>query len=655
MVQPEIERVLRESGPLPFGKLASHLRSSRGLKSELNSLREQGMVTYESGQYAWTNPPSVLGTASRRVSRMRSRKRNRDSGLPHTHSQTLICVLRKNRGWAWEAVPLVPMYDTRTISVYEAKGCRRGDLVEIKTGFAMGSITGTVIRSWRGEFDAQFISEIVCRASNIPVSWPDKLAGSLADLRDPVTELPGRSDFRDVPLVTIDGDDAKDFDDAVAARATATGWDVVVAIADVSYYVPANSELDQIARQRGNSSYFADRAVPMLPEELSNGVCSLKPNVVRLAVVCTITIDRTGSVTSSRFELACIRSRARLTYRQVGQFLQDRSPLDVDSDVRKSLRHLHDAYKALLQAKERRQALSFNMPEYLPVLSEGMAVDVTQGTRNDAHGLIEEAMIAANSCAARFLETSQPPPLYRIHPEPSERDFREFCDAVGTSKSLIPHQPISRKEFLEAINEILTLGKASPVFEALIIRSMQKAEYSPYNSAHFALALDHYVHFTSPIRRYPDLYIHRLIKAKLLGKKPLDMSLQQVKELGWHTSATERRSARAERIANQWLVCQLLTCRQGEVFDATVAGISSFGVFAELDGYGVQGLIHMSQLKQDNYIDDGHFFLGLESGKRLAIGDQVRVRLEDVEPPTRKLDLCLVCHPLARKRQRFRC
>ena len=619
--------------------------------SELQSLKEQGMVTFESGLYAWANPSLKLGTATGEARRKRPGKLRRGPSPPRAHSQTLICGLRRRRGWKWEAAPLFPMQDARTIFVQKTKGCRDGDLAEIKIDRRLGVTTGTVVKSWRGEFDADFISEIVCQASSIPVSWPGKLTTSLADPSDPTLELPQRSDLREVPLVTIDGDDAKDFDDAVAARATPTGWDLIVAIADVSNYVPANSELDQHARQRGNSSYFSDRAVPMLPAELSNGICSLKQNVNRLALVCTMAIDRTGNVKSSHFELACIRSHARLTYRRVGQFFQNGSQMEVNSDVEKSLLHLYDVYKALLRAKVQRQALSFEMPEYLPILSEGKAVAVSHEIRNDAHFLIEEAMISANTCAARFLETSQPPPLYRIHTEPSESDYREFCDAVGVPNSSHSRQSSSRKEILEVINEVLSLGESSPVLQTLVIKSMQRAEYSPYNKGHFALALDQYVHFTSPIRRYPDLYIHRLIKAKLLGEKPPDLSPQQVQELGWHTSTTERRSARAERVANQWLVCQLLTGRQGEVFEATVSGIANFGVFVELNGYGVQGLVHRSQFKPDYYVADGHSFMAQRSGRRLTFGDQIRVQLEHVDPPTRKLDLCLVSHPMAGTRR----
>ena len=640
----DIKRLLARSEPLPFGLIAARLGSGRGLKSALSDLRDDGRVAYESGRYAWKDPE-----ASQSHAEPPSRAHRRVAGRPMLGAKprAIICVLRRPRR-VLEAVPLIPSKDLRSIRVFEACGCSVGDVVEMSVATDTGFPRGRIVDAWCGELGADAVSDIACKAAGICDRWPGGLTRAARDASALSSAPDGREDLRNVPFVTIDGDDARDFDDAVAARERSGGWELLVAVADVSHYVPSGSDLDTLARERGNSTYFPTRAVPMLPEALSNGICSLRPREDRLAVVCTLQVDARGRIQSFRFELARIRSRARLTYREAGRLLRLGAGAGIDSALRSSLTCLHEATCALALARKARGAISLELPEYKPKLEDDRPVDIHAEPRSEAHALIEEAMIAANVAAAELLEGSPSAPLYRVHPGPSESDYRELRSIFLARNCSLPSHSDMRSAFFQAAQASENFGPANHVFQSLLIKAMQKAEYSPTNAGHFGLALERYLHFTSPIRRYPDLYNHRLLKAKLSGKQMSAKLIQQAASLGWHTSDTERRSATAERVATRWLASQTLVARCGEVLVGTVSGVQPFGVFVQIDDCGLQGLVHRSCLHPDQYIANGSTLRAANSGRELTIGDRVRVKLANVEPPTASLDLRLVSHPLTR-------
>lgn len=507
------------------------------------------------------------------------------------------------------------------------------------------------------------------RSHRVPDVWPEALAGYRAPEGVTHAELAGRSDLRDLPLVTIDGETARDFDDAVFAEPRKRGgWRLVVAIADVAHYVVAGGELDGEAYVRGNSVYLPDRVIPMLPEGLSNGICSLRPDGDRLALACDMTISATGRLSGYRFCNAVIRSHARLTYGAVGDFL-DGAPLQGDVAepvlVAESLSQLRAVYNALRSAREVRGALDFETHEADVVLEDGRVVDIVPVTRHDAHRLIEEAMIAANVAAARFLEKQGAGVMYRIHEPPAALRLEQLSTALGQAGIARLPEPLTPKELQTVLDAISRLGfERAWIFEMLVLRSLAQARYGPEPLGHFGLALPKYAHFTSPIRRYADLVVHRAIK-RVLARSPDAVGDAREADAGgaddpeWlaavgaHISMTERRAEDVSRAVDGWLKCAFLADRVGDEFDGVVMGVTEFGLFVELDGTYVQGLLHVSNLGRDYFTYQAHALalVAERSGQRFTLGDQLRVRLVDVSIETAKLDLHLVGGgPRARKR-----
>jgi ribonuclease R len=492
--------------------------------------------------------------------------------------------------------------------------------------------------------------DVAIHAHGIPSIWPEDILDSLDTIPSTVSEceVEGRVDLRELPFVTIDGEDAKDFDDAVFCKAKAKGgYQLYVAIADVSHYVAKDSALDKEAAKRGNSTYFPERVIPMLPEELSNGICSLNPNADRLCMVCELTISAKGRVSSSRFYQGVIHSKARLTYTQVAKWLASNKPDKGYKALFKHVKVLHDLYKVLSQARNQRGAIEFDTTETKIIFDENKKIDcIVPVIRNDAHRLIEECMLAANVATAGFLKKAKLPTLYRVHAPPTEEklsSLREFLGELGLSLSggKKPH-PKDFKKLLEVIKD----RPEKHLIESVMLRSLTQAQYVEANDGHFGLAYTAYTHFTSPIRRYPDLLIHRAINHAIKHSDGSDFSysLDDMSKLGKHCSVTERRSDEATRQVVSWLKCEYLMDKLGQVFTGTIAHVTSFGIFVELNDIYVEGLVHVTSLKNDYYQFDAakHRLRGERSGMVYRLGDTVSVQVARVDLDERKIDFELI-------------
>ncbi len=490
--------------------------------------------------------------------------------------------------------------------------------------------------------------EIALRKHALPYLFARQVERLCARLPDHVRpeDRTGRVDLTHLPLVTIDGESAKDFDDAVYCEPLgkgSSGARLVVAIADVSYYVKHDDALDLEARLRGNSVYFPRRVIPMLPEKLSNGLCSLNPKVPRLAMVCDMEIDADGEIRSYQFAAAVINSHARLTYTEVAAMLEsDRS--DAARRHRALLPHikaLYRLYTRLAKARARRGAIDFETIETEMIFDDhGKIASIVPVVRNDAHRLIEECMLAANVCASEFLHSHGQPMLYRIHEGPTPEKLavlRDFLASFGLQLSGRddPHARDYAK-LLERVKE----RPDAQLLQTVMLRSLQQAVYSPDNVGHFGLAYESYTHFTSPIRRYPDLLVHRAIKA-VLQKRRYDPGNWH--ELGNTCSMTERRADDATRDVVAWLKCYYMKDRIGETFRGTISGVTAFGAFVALDEVYVEGLVHVTELGNDYFHFDaaGHQLMGERTRKRFRLGDRLEVTLVRVDLDSSKIDFTL--------------
>ena len=483
--------------------------------------------------------------------------------------------------------------------------------------------------------------EIALRKFDLPYEFSKKALTQTKGLLDTVREedAAGRKDLRKLPLVTIDGETAKDFDDAVHAVREGKGFRLWVAIADVSNYVRHGDSLDADAKERGTSVYFPRRVIPMLPEKLSNGLCSLNPEVDRLAMVCEMAITPKGAVARYEFYPAVIRSQARLTYTEVWKMLSESKATPGREPLLPHLETLHAVFKVLLQARELRGAIDFDSVETrMEFDARGKIARIVPEQRNEAHRLIEECMLAANVCAGDFLVDRGQPVLFRVHDVPAPEKvvmLRAFLAELGLN--LGGGDKPRPKDYSELLANI----RQRPDFtllQTILLRSLKQAVYSPDNAGHFGLAFEAYVHFTSPIRRYPDLLVHRAIKACIANKKYDGIDWE---DLGRHCSETERRADDASRDVENWLKCHYMQDRVGEVFEGRVTGVTGFGIFVTLDEYFVDGLVHISELGRDYFQFDQarHVLLGERTGKRYRLADRMKVKLVRVDLETRKMDL----------------
>ena len=492
--------------------------------------------------------------------------------------------------------------------------------------------------------------DVAIRTYELPEEWPRDVLDGVAGFGESIdpAAVAGRVDLRTLPLVTIDGADARDFDDAVYCERKAKGWRLLVSIADVSSYVEMGSALDREARLRGNSVYFPDRVIPMLPEVLSNGLCSLNPDVDRLCMTCELLIDDAGKITRSRFFEAVMRSHARLTYDKVAAMLVDGAPA-LCAEYAELLPHLHElyaVYRVLHGARSERGAIDFDSTETRIVFDAESKVErIVPVHRNDAHRLIEECMLAANVAAARLLLRKKMPALYRIHEGPQAEkltELREFLGELGLH--LKGGAKPSAKEYADLLDGVRDRPDAH-LIETVMLRSLAQALYSSENVGHFGLAYPAYTHFTSPIRRYPDLIVHRVIKHIIAGGKAddLDYSPTELQVIGESCSATERRADEATRDVITWLKCEYMMDKIGEVFPGTISSVTSFGVFVELDEIYVDGLVHITSLDNDYYHFDpvGHRLTGERSGRVYRLGDRIRVKVAAVNLDDRKIDFAL--------------
>jgi len=505
--------------------------------------------------------------------------------------------------------------------------------------------------------------DVAARSYQLPTEWSAEVVAETDRFGTTVAKRDkrGRKDLRDLPLVTIDGADARDFDDAVYCERRKSGWRLVVAIADVSAYVSTDSALDQSAQERGTSVYFPGRVVPMLPEALSNGLCSLNPKVDRLCMVCEMSIDAEGKITRSRFYSGLMRSAARLTYDEVAGMLIDADPglIEKHRDLLGHLQELYALYQVLAAARRRRGAIDFETTETKIQFDEAGKIDcIVPLVRNDAHRIIEECMIAANIATARFLRRHKMPFLYRIHEQPDNEkitDVRAFLAELGLK--LAGGETLSAKNFATLMRKIRDRPDRH-LIETVLLRSLKQAQYSPDNVGHFGLAHEHYAHFTSPIRRYPDLLVHRAIRHVLEKKRVSEFAYDhgRMVALGDHCFMTERRADEAVRDAEDWLKCEYMLDKVGEEFDGLITGVASFGFFVELESIYAQGLVHVSSLANDYYHFDApkHRLVGERSGQTFRLADPVRIRVVRVDLDDRKIDFELVDAALAKRTERRR-
>ncbi|GAB6041671.1 hypothetical protein JCM17961_23460 [Endothiovibrio diazotrophicus] len=497
--------------------------------------------------------------------------------------------------------------------------------------------------------------DIAIRAHSLPQQWPEAVEAQIAGLAEEVLEeaKEGRVDLRSTPLVTIDGEDARDFDDAVYCKRTKTGWKLLVAIADVSHYVEPKSPLDEEAHNRATSVYFPERVIPMLPEVLSNGLCSINPQVDRLCMVCEMTIDRGGNMTRSRFYEAVMHSHARLTYNQVWAMIgeeQDQELRERFKDVLPHVEELHLLYKQLRILRTARGAIDFDTTETRIVFGEARKIErIVPLVRNDAHKLIEECMILANVAAAKFLEKNKIPGLYRVHQGPKEEkiaDLREFLKELGLELGANGEEgKPSPMDYAQMLGQVERRPDAH-LIQTVMLRSLSQAVYSPDNRGHFGLAHDQYAHFTSPIRRYPDLLTHRAIRHIIRGGKPATFrySHGDLVTIGEHCSANERRADEATREATNWLKCEYMMDKVGERFPGIITAVTGFGIFVELKDIYVEGLVHVTSLPNDYFHFDQahHRLVGERTGRMFRLGDEVEVQVTRVNLDDRKVDFDLV-------------
>lgn len=522
--------------------------------------------------------------------------------------------------------------------------------------------------------------DVAIRSYDIPHSWPAEVGEQAAAISHEVEaqDKENRVDIRNMRLVTIDDETARDFDDAIYCEPRPRGgYRLVVAIADVSHYVRAASPLDEEALRRGNSVYFPDHVVPMLPEKLSNGLCSLNPDVDRLCMVADMTISAAGNISGYTFYQAVMRSHARLTYNKVSDMLErpDSEPgyrlSEQYADVLPHLHNLYALYKLLRQARTERGAIDFETTETRIVFdAERKIEEIVPVHRNDAHKIVEESMLCANVAAARFLKKHQMPALYRVHDGPSEErlnSVRLFLGELGLQ--LGGGDKPSSADYQALLAQIADRPDAN-VIQTVMLRSLSQAVYSPKESGHFGLGFASYAHFTSPIRRYADLVVHRAIKSRIhnpevkkdvvtppecdpaLAHYPYDYD--RVEQLGEHVSMTERRADDATRDVMAWLKCEFLSDHVGEEFDGVIAAVVPFGFFVQLADVYVEGLVHVSTLNGDYFQHDAakHRLIGERTAVSFRLGDELRVRVMRVGMEDRKIDLELVSKPKRRKADR---
>ena len=548
------------------------------------------------------------------------------------------------------------------IASEDRNGARQGDVVVVELTRRPGRFVkaaGKVTEVLGKQMAPGMEIEIALRNYDLPHTWSAAIEKKLRRIPDEVTESDkvGRVDLRDLPLVTIDGEDARDFDDAVYAEAKPSGgWRLWVAIADVSYYVRTDSALDTEARARGNSVYFPSQVIPMLPEKISNGLCSLNPHVDRLCMVAEMTVSARGKLSGYKFYPAVMHSHARFTYTQVAAMLEGGPIAPEHEALFPHLKCLQSLYLALDEQRAERGAIAFETIETQFIFNEQRKIDkIVPRARNQAHKIIEECMILANVSAAKFVKKHKGEILYRVHESPSEQklaNFKEFLAERGLSMGggLEP----TPADYQNVMLQIADRPDAE-LIQVMLLRSMRQAIYTPDNEGHFGLALEEYAHFTSTIRRYPDLVLHRVIRYLLAKEKGeanekwtpdggYHYQLDELDKLGEECSTTERRADEATRDVSDWLKCEFMQDHVGDTFEAVIASVTNFGLFVRLNDLFIDGLVHISSLGSDYYQFDPmrQRLIGEHTGQIYQVGDPVTVKVAAVNLDDRQIDLVMI-------------
>jgi ribonuclease R len=542
----------------------------------------------------------------------------------------------------------------------DKNGARHGQLVVVEITRRPSRRTSPIGRVTEvlGEHMAPGMEiEVAIREHDIPNEWPQGIDNELSKYSEEVPKeaYEGRVDLRELPLITIDGADSRDFDDAVCCMPEEKGWRLWVAIADVSYYVRPDTALDKSATERGNSVYFPNNVIPMLPEKLSNGLCSLNPDVDRLCMVAEMELGPRGKLKASQFYPAVMKSHARLTYDKVKDILDgDKELREQYEPVLGNIEELRKLYNALSAARKRRSAIEFDTQETRFIFNAQRKIErIEPVKRHVAHKIIEECMIMANVAAAQLIESNKEVgALFRVHETPSDErltSFRAFLGELGLN--LGGGEEPTPRDYAKLLDEVKD-RQDHELIETMLLRSMQQAVYQPENKGHFGLALKSYAHFTSPIRRYPDLILHRAIKSILRKQSGSEDALvgawayseTQLDELGVHTSMTERRADDATRQVDEWLKCEFMLDHIGMEFDGVISSVTNFGLFIRLSDYQIDGLVHISNLDNDYYHFDQQkgMLIGENSRSVFRLGDSVKVKVKDVNLDDRKIDLTLL-------------
>ncbi|ASG65246.1 ribonuclease R [Idiomarina piscisalsi] len=542
----------------------------------------------------------------------------------------------------------------------DKNGARHGQLVVVEITRRPSRRTSPIGRVTEvlGEHMAPGMEiEVAIREHDIPNEWPQGIDNELSKYSEEVPKeaYEGRVDLRELPLITIDGADSRDFDDAVCCMPEEKGWRLWVAIADVSYYVRPDTALDKSATERGNSVYFPNNVIPMLPEKLSNGLCSLNPDVDRLCMVAEMELGPRGKLKASQFYPAVMKSHARLTYDKVKDILDgDKELREQYGPVLGNIEELRKLYNALSAARKRRSAIEFDTQETRFIFNAQRKIErIEPVKRHVAHKIIEECMIMANVAAAQLIESDKEVgALFRVHETPSDErltSFRAFLGELGLN--LGGGEEPTPRDYAKLLDEVKD-RQDHELIETMLLRSMQQAVYQPENKGHFGLALKCYAHFTSPIRRYPDLILHRAIKSILRKQSGSEDGLvgawayseTQLDELGVHTSMTERRADDATRQVDEWLKCEFMLDHIGMEFDGVISSVTNFGLFIRLSDYQIDGLVHISNLDNDYYHFDQQkgMLIGENSRSVFRLGDSVKVKVKDVNLDDRKIDLTLL-------------
>lgn len=630
------------------------------------------VIPEEGGEDIFISPGNMKGAMHRDKVVARLEGRSRGNGkregriiriIERAH-KTIVGRFKKGRGVGVLFPSDENILQEIIIPPREVKNAKEGKIVEAEITrwpaermSPLGKIIAVL-----GDYDDPDVEiEVIVKKYGLPHKFPHNVAAEAKEVAQEVAEkdIAGRVDLRKRMTVTIDGETAKDFDDAVSIERTSKGYKLWVSIADVAHYVKQGSFLDNEAYKRGTSTYFPDRCIPMLPEALSNGICSLNPNVDRLTLTAEMDFDNHGNILQSKFYESVIKSAERLTYTKVKEILaHSREGATLPPQLLDDLKIMEDLCLKLRQKRAESGSIDFDLPEPQIIIDiEGRVEDIVKSERNIAHQLIEEFMLAANQAVAAHVSKKELPFLYRIHEEPDEDSVNEFREFIGNfgyhlkaNKNNEGTTSFSAKKISPKIlQHVLSEAAGKPeekVINHILLRSMKQAKYSEKNVGHFGLAFEYYTHFTSPIRRYPDLVVHRILKLlinRCYQPKDKERWKAALPEIADHTSKRERNSMEAEREIVDLKKCQFMKDKIGEICNGIISGVASFGLFVELEEYFVEGLVHVTNLKDDYYtfMEKEHSLFGERTKKRYRIGDKVKVKIENVNIERRQIDMIL--------------